>query len=197
MVETIVPVVHGGRRRRYWQAVALHALGAVVAAAALGALLGALGALLSAPWGTAGLIALAAVAALYALREAVGLPVPVPDRHRQVPDWWRTFFSPRVASLLYGVGLGVGFLTFLTFGTFVAVATAAVVSGDPLLGAALCAPFGIARALSVTIAARTESTEAAAALVDRLEEVAVTPVPRAANAAVLLAVAASAAAVVL
>jgi hypothetical protein len=190
MVETIVPVVHGGRRTRYWQSVGLHVLGAVSAAAAFGALLGALAALLSAPWGEAGLLALAAVAALYGLREGAGLPVPIPDRLRQVPDWWRTFFSPRTASLLYGLGLGVGFLTFLSFGTFVAVAAGAIVSGDPLLGAALCAPFGLARSLSVTLASRTTSAEAAAALVDHLGGLAVTRIPRTINAIVLAAVAA-------
>ena len=169
MVETIVPVVHGGKRSSYRLAVALHVLGATIAAAALGAALGLAGMALGAPWDSAGLLALAAVAALYALREGAGLPLPLPDRHRQVPDWWRTFFSPPAAAFLYGLGLGVGFLTFLSFGTFVAVATGALVSGDPLLGAAVCAPFGLARGLSVLVTRRATSAESAARVVDRLE----------------------------
>jgi hypothetical protein len=189
MAETIVPVVHGERRSRYWRAVALHTLAATAAAGLLGLALGALGSAIGASWGTASALTLAAAAALYALREAVGLPVPVPDRHRQVPDWWRTFFSPDTTALLYGVGLGVGFLTFLTYGTLVAVAVAALVSGDALLGAALVAPFGLARGLSVTVASRTRSAEQAAAVVDRLERTAVLPLPRAINAAALAAVA--------
>lgn len=94
MVETIVPVVHGGSRRRYLASVALHALGATLAAAAFGALLGGIGLLLGAPWGLAGAALVAVLSLVYAAREGVGLRVPLPCRRRQVPQWWRTFFSP-------------------------------------------------------------------------------------------------------
>ena len=187
MVETIAPVVHGDRRSRYRLAVALHTLGAALAAGALGLALGGLGALLGAPWGMAGLIAVAFVAGIYLLREAVGLPVPIPDRHRQVPEWWRSFYSPPVAALLYGLGLGVGFLTFLSFGTYVAVAAAALASGDPLIGALLCMPFGLARGLSGMVSSRTGSADAAASVTDRLEELAGGRLPRAVNALALAA----------
>jgi hypothetical protein len=189
MAETIVPVVHGDRRGNYWTTVALHALAAGAAAAALGALLGAAGFALGAPWGAAGLVAVAVAAALYAARAAVGLPVPIPDRHRQVPDWWRSFFSAPTAAVLYGLGLGVGFLTFLTFGTFVAVAVAALATGDPLLGAVLCAPFGLARGLTVLVSRHARNGEDAARVVDRLEGGARRMWPRAVNAALLAALA--------
>ena len=120
MVGTITPVVHGGRRGRWAWSVALHALGAGGAAAAFGALLGAAGGVLGAPWDGAGPLLVLAVAAGYTLRELVGLPVPIPERRRQVPVWWRTFFPPPVAALLYGAGLGIGFLTYLRHGTLVA-----------------------------------------------------------------------------
>ena len=148
MVETITPVVHG-RRSAYILSITLHAIAATITAGATGALLGLGGMLLGAPWGTAGFVALVIVALLYAAREAVRLPIPLPNARRQVPEWWRTFFSPPVAATLYGAGLGVAFLTFLSFGTFVAVAVGAVVSGDPVLGALICAPFGLARAIAV------------------------------------------------
>src|SRR5919108_412641 len=108
MVETITPVVHGGRRSRWGVAVALHLLGAGLSAAALGAVLGGLGWVLGAPWGSVGSWAVAAVAALYALRELFGLPIPLPDRRKQVPEWWRRFFGPSATAFLYGLGLGVG-----------------------------------------------------------------------------------------
>lgn len=185
MVTTIDPVVHGGRNRRYWLAIGLHVLGAAAAAAALGALLGGAGALLGGPWRVAGPVAIAAIAALYALRELVGVPVPLPDRHRQVPEWWRTFYSPPFASLLYGLGLGVGFLTFLTFGTFVAVAAGAVVSAGPGEGALICAPFGLARGLSVVLASRRGGIET----LNALERVGATRDPRIVNGAALVLVA--------
>jgi hypothetical protein len=169
MVETITPAVHGGRRKRYWVSVAIHTLGAAGSAALLGALLGGAGALVGAPWGYAGPLAVAIVASAYALRELAGVPIPVPDRHRQVPDWWRTFFSPHISALLYGLGLGLGFLTFLSFGTFVVVALAALVSGDPLVGVMICAPFGAARAAAVIVTRHAVNADEAAKVVDRLQ----------------------------
>ena len=181
MVETITPVVHGGRRGRYLGSIVLHTLGATAAAAAFGALLGGLGALLGAPWGQAGTIAVLTAGTLYLLREAFRLPIPIPDRHRQVPQWWRTFYSPPVASLLYGLGLGVGFLTFLTFGTFVAVAVGALASGSVGAGTLICAPFGLARGLSVLVGAAGDG-------VSSLDDLAGTPWPRLVNASALGAV---------
>jgi hypothetical protein len=192
MVETITPVVHGGRARRWVGAVALHAAGASASAAAFGAALGAAGGLLGAPWGVAGAVLVAAVAALYAARELGGLAVPLPDRRKQVPEWWRTFFPPPVAAFLYGAALGIGFLTFLRFGTLVAVTAAAFASGDPLVGALMIGPFGLARGLSVAVAASGRSDEAVARVIDRLEHLAESRLPRLVNGAVLVAVGAAA-----
>ncbi|MDQ3915593.1 MAG: hypothetical protein M3323_09750 [Actinomycetota bacterium] len=184
MAETITPVVHGGKRRPYAVASLLHVAGATASAALLGLVLGGLGALLRAPWETATPGAVAAAAGLYFVREAFRVPVPLPDRNRQVPEWWRTFFSPSVAALLYGAGLGVGFLTYLSFGTFVAVAAGAVASGNPIVGLALCAPFGLARGLAVTAA----TWRAGPGTIGRLDDLALSPGPRVANAAALAVV---------
>src|SRR5918992_2571739 len=169
MVETITPVVHGGRTRRWALALALHVVGAGVAAAGFGAVLAAAGMALGAPWGAAGVGAVGALAALYLLREAFGVRVPVPQLRRQVPDWWRTFFGFGPAALLYGMGLGIGFLTFLRHGTFVVVAAAAIATGRPALGALVVAPFGIARGLSATVARGARTQEDGTALVGKLE----------------------------
>ena len=98
-----------------------------------------------------------------------------------------------MASFLPGLGLGVGFLTFLTYGTYLAVSVAARAIGDPGLGALLLAPFGLARGVSVLLAARTTSSEGAAAVVDRLQSVGQTRFPRMLNAAALAGLAAIAA----
>ncbi|MDQ3957270.1 MAG: hypothetical protein M3273_02990 [Actinomycetota bacterium] len=188
MAETITPAVHGGRRSPYLAASALHIAGATLSAALLGAVLGGLGAALSAPWDTVTPLAVAAVALLYLAREALGVPVPLPDRKRQVPEWWRTFFSPAVAAFLYGAGLGVGFLTYLSFGTFAAVTAGALAAGDPLTGILVCTPFGFGRGAAVLAA----TWGAGPGDLDRLDEVAQSPIPRTANALVLAAVAAAA-----
>src|SRR6266545_2626146 len=98
MVETITPVVHGGRAGGWAGSVALHVTGAVASAAAFGAILGAAGSLLGAPWGGGGALLIALVTVLYLAREAAVVPVPVPQLRRQVPQWWRTFFSLPVAA---------------------------------------------------------------------------------------------------
>lgn len=184
MVETITPVVHGGSRERWGISLALHAIGAAVAAAIVGSLLAGAGALLGAPWGVPGTWLVVAAAALYVARE-LGAPVPVPQLRRQVPDWWRTFFPPHVAAFLYGLGLGPGFLTYLGHGTVVVVAVAAFASGRPLLGAAVLAPFGLARGLGPVLAFGVRSPSDAAALVERLDRSASKARWRVANALAL------------
>ncbi|MGZ8598686.1 MAG: MauE/DoxX family redox-associated membrane protein [Actinomycetota bacterium] len=188
MVETITPVVHGGRRSRWARSLAMHVAGATLAAAAFGAALGGAGALLGAPWGTSGPVVVATLAGLYLARETFRLRVPVPQLRRQVPDWWRTFFPFGPASFLYGVGLGVGFLTYLTHGTLAVVAAAAAAGGRPVLGALLVGPFGLARGLSAATAIRARTPEEGSALVGRLATAAGWLGWRAAHAVVLAAI---------
>ncbi len=150
MAETISPVVYGGRTRRYWNVVLLHTAAAGAAAALVGGVLAGLGEIAhlapAAPYLVAG------VALVYFVREALGVPIPIPAGRRQVPEWWRTFFPAPTTAILYGAGLGAGFATPLTYGTLVAVAAGALASGNPAIGALLLAPFGIARGLSPAIA---------------------------------------------
>lgn len=186
MVQTITPVVHGGRRSRWSMTLALHTLGAVVSAGAFGVALGTVGAVLGAPWGTAGGLLVGALALLYAARELFGLPIPIPDRRRQVPEWWRTTFSARTAAFLYGLGLGIGFFTYLRFGTLVVVSAVAVGSGDPLAGAVVLAPFGLARGLSVAVVWAGVSTERVQRVAGRLESLAEGSMPAVANISILL-----------
>ena len=186
MVQTITPVVHGGRRSRWQAAVALHVLGAGASAAAFGAVLATSGSILGAPWDRQGAFLVGGIALLYAAGEIFGFPVPIPDRRRQVPEWWRSSFTFNASAFLYGVGLGIGFLTYVRYGTLVAVSAAAIASGDPLLGAALMAPFGLARGLSVAVAWSGTSAERVQRVVDRLGSLAKGPVPRIANTSLLL-----------
>jgi putative oxidoreductase len=167
--------------------VLVHAVGATATAAVFGSLLAAAGALLGAPWGVPGVALVAVSAGLYVARE-LGVAVPVPQLRRQVPDWWRTFFPPHVAAFLYGVGLGPGILTYLGHGTLIVVSVAAVASGHPLVGAALLAPFGLARGLGPVVAFGVRSPSDGAALVDRLGRSGSRGRWRLANGAALVAV---------
>lgn len=196
MVETIAPVVYEGKRSRYYVAVALFACGAMLAAALVGFFAGAVGALAGAPWGMTGWVVVAVAALVYALREIFNLPIPIPDRHQQVPLWWRSFYSQRVTAVLYGFGLGLGYLTYLSFGTYFVVTIAAFVTGEPLVGLALCVPFGLGRALSVLIANRGAGVERPSGI-DRVDELAATGAARTLTSIVLLVVGVVALALVL
>jgi hypothetical protein len=169
MVETISPVVYG-TRARWLGAVGLHAVGAAATAAAFGGAVAAVGGLVGAPFGRAGALILVAVGLLYAARELVGVRVPVPQLRRQVPDWWRTYFGRPLAAVLYGAGLGVGFLTFLGHGTLVVVTVGAAIAGRPAIGALVMAPFGLARGLAPLVALRSGDREDGRSLVTRLSE---------------------------
>jgi hypothetical protein len=190
MVETITPVVYGGRGR-WMGAVAVHAAAASTVAMVFGAALGWIGQRLGAPYGRPGLLVIGIAAVVYALSEHPRLRVPIPQMRRQVPDWWRTFFGRPVAAVLYGAGVGVGFATYLGHGTLVVVAVAAAATGRPALGALLMAPFGLVRGLTAAAAWGSATSDASRALVERLASTRETG-RRVANAGALSAVAAGA-----
>src|SRR5918996_337417 len=196
MVDTITPVVHGGSRKSWARPFPLHPLGATASASVMGAALGLAGVLLGAPWGAASATLVVVVVVAYAAREAFGIPVPIPDARRQVPQWWRETFSPETAAALYGLGLGLGFATHLRHGTLVAVAGAVVAGGDPAVGAVAIGAFGLARSIAVGSTWRAVDPPGARSLARSLERMAIGPWPRIVNGAALAAVAAGALAAV-
>jgi hypothetical protein len=142
MVETFTPAVCGSRRRQRL-ALAGFAVGAVAASALVGAALGAAGALLGAQLA----FVVAGFALLAAAREAGIVRVPLPQLRRQVPERWRAELPLPVWSVGYGIGLGVGFLTFQPVATFWVACAAAVALGKPLAAGLCFAAYGAGRAL--------------------------------------------------
>ena len=114
MIETIGPDGHDGGRGVTLAASATFAAGALAAGAAAFAVLAAAGHAAGAPLVTIAIV----VAALGAAADAAAVPVR-PQIRRQVPEPWRRTLPLPLASLLYGVLLGLGFTTFvLCFGTW-------------------------------------------------------------------------------
>jgi hypothetical protein len=142
MVETFTPAVCGSRRRQRL-ALAGFAVGAVAASALVGAALGAVGALL----GTELAFLVAALALLAAAREAGIVRLSLPQLRRQVPERWRSDLPLPVWSVGYGIGLGLGFLTFQPVATFWVACAAAVALGKPLAAGLCFAAYGAGRAL--------------------------------------------------
>src|SRR5436190_10857443 len=193
MVQTITPVGHGGSKGRWAGSAALYIVATTSVAAVFGAMLGGAGVVMGAPWGATATAATAAVALGYLAREVWGLAIPIPAARRQVPEWWRTFFSPRVAAVLYGAGLGIGFLTYLPAGTLAAVGVAALVSGTPAPSAVLMGAFGLGRSLTILLAADATSASALDRVQRRVDRLASPRAVRWANAAALAAVVVAAA----
>jgi len=148
VAETVAPVVHGVRR--WLVAVTAFAAGSTAAGAALGWTLG---------WASAraggggehGAWAAAAVVAAYAAREAGLVRLPVPQLRRQVPQRWREVLPLPATAVLYGAGLGVGFVTYVPVATLAAVA-AAIALADPASGTVALAAFGAGRAIVLVAA---------------------------------------------
>lgn len=120
MAMTINPAVSGGRYRWFRDVAAFFvgaAFGAAIALSAVLLVVDVAAAILPFDWLIAGAVAVIAWAALHDL----GVPLPLPYRERQVPDWLRDVLPPVVVAAVFGAMLGVGFLTLFTYSTHLAV----------------------------------------------------------------------------
>lgn len=163
MIETIGPSGHDRGRGTTLAACTTFALGALVGGAAAFGALAAAGRAAGTPVMTVALV----VAALGAVADAAALPVR-PQIRRQVPEPWRRALPLPLASLLYGVLLGVGFTTFvLCFGTW-AIAGVDFAVGDPRLGLAAGCAFGLGRALPIVLLAPVADRPSGYALIEAM-----------------------------
>jgi hypothetical protein len=188
MVETITPVVHGGKVK-WLRAWTVHVVSATGTAALTGALLAAIGRALGAPWGALGPAAIALVAFAYLVGALVRRPLPVPQARRQVPEWWRTFFGPTVAAALYGGGLGIGFATYLPGAALLVAAMTALASGGMAAGAVIFGVFGCIRGAAIGVVGRARTPSAVAAVAERVAAFGASALPRIADRAALALVA--------
>ena len=144
MLASITPL--GERSRGFsWNVTAtafsIGAIGAGAGAAALGSLLpGGTG------WRVAALLVALAVALLY---DATPLRGRLPTTRRQVNEDWMTRYRGWVYGVAFGAQLGVGVATIVTSAAIYATGAVAFLCGDPPIGAAIGAVFGIVRAMTL------------------------------------------------
>lgn len=122
--------------------------------ATVGVLAGVMGRLLVSPTSAVHValwIGVALVALLYEGRELRGWPLPVPTRHWQVPKHWGQYGEPFYAAA-FGVILGAGFFTFVTFIGDYLLLLLCFLFANPLQGGMLMAAFGLARAAPILLA---------------------------------------------
>jgi hypothetical protein len=148
VIDTIGPTGHTGGRRTTLAACVTFVPGAIAGGALTFATLASIGLLLHGTGGRAAYLAAAGIAVLAAVLEARGARI-VPQIRRQLPEHWRRVMPMPVAAALYGVLLGIGFTTFvLSFGVW-ALAGVSLAIGEPALGLAIGAAFGLGRAAPI------------------------------------------------
>jgi sulfite exporter TauE/SafE len=155
MVGTILPIVYRERQQKNSSsALWFYAAGCLVGGVCLGGLLGAIGT--SIPWQALSIRQRSVVLAvsgflglLYSIRELGLWRVPILQSTWQVPEIWRRVLSPQAASLLYGLGLGVGIATRVPVSTFYITVVWATLVGNPILGGIGMAMFGLGRAFPI------------------------------------------------
>jgi cytochrome c biogenesis protein CcdA len=76
----------------------------------------------------------------------------LPERKQQTEKFWAHQFGFVGASVLWGLHIGLGFFTRITYGGFWALVAIALALGDPIFGAALMSAYWLGRVLSVWVA---------------------------------------------
>ena len=142
--------------------------------------------------GARGLVLVPVFGVAAAIADVRGLPI-VPQIRRQVPEHWRRVLPLPVATLLYGVLLGLGFTTFVYAVALWALAGIAFFVASPQTGALVGLAFGAGRALPICVLAPVAHCRAGRSVVDAMaQRPAVLSVVRRLAAACLVVVAASA-----
>jgi hypothetical protein len=158
MALTVNPAVSGTRSR--W---ILHSAG-FVAGAFAGALVSLLLMLvvvlaLSSVLPRSVVVGIGVAAIAWAALHDLGLPLRLPYRRQQVPEWFRSTFSPGTVATAFGFQLGVGFLTLFTYSAHVAVLVALPFLPSLAAMVSVVATFALAKAIVLAATFGTESTE--------------------------------------
>lgn len=137
--------------RSAWIANAIaYSLAGLVASGCLGLSLGYVGGAFGGPRAPIVSGTTAALLCGLALGHEIGLiKFPLPQIHRQTRGTWAKIFPRIVASALWGLDIGLVFTTFVSFTGAWILAAIALVTGDPVFGAALFVCYWGGRALSV------------------------------------------------
>jgi len=155
---TINPAVSGGRRR--W----LGHSAAFLLGAFFGGLLTLTGALAVVALADRavplhGLAVLGAAAIAWAALHDLGVPLPLPYRKRQVPEWLREVLPQSVVAAIFGGMLGIGFLTLFTYSTQLAVFLALPFLGSVPTMLGVVATFALGKTLVLAGVARARSLD--------------------------------------
>jgi len=130
----------------------MHGLGYALGALVLGTILGLGGHLLGfSGYTTISTIGLAAAAILYGAHQLGFIRVPYPQRKAQVPHDARQRFPMWVIGGIYGVALGLNYLTYVQTPILYLVTAVAMLSGDVMAAIGVFALFNLGRFLPMSV----------------------------------------------
>lgn len=153
-ISLLRPTGKGARAVLNWlPTFAAHGLGYALGAVILGTLLGAAGmaAGFSGTGGTLALAVLALIGLAYGAHQLDLLRVPYPQRRAQVPHDARNRFPKWVVGAIYGLSLGLDYLTYVQTPLLYLTTAAALLSGNIAAAIALIAIFNLGRYLPVAV----------------------------------------------
>jgi len=104
------------------------------------------------PRGGMGFYAIASLALVLAASDFGLVNVRLPERKRQTEKVWAHKFGFPVASAMWGLHIGLGFGTRITYGGFWVLVALALGLGDPRYGGLLMIAYWLGRTLPVWIA---------------------------------------------
>lgn len=172
MVGTIAPRIG---EKRIWKDCTIlpFCFGAVVGGVVTFSIVNLVGRLIAAGlgWvpGPAAIMLIAVAALAYGISYVIGRPLPVPKSFKQVPKAWREAFTPAVAALLYGFGLGLGFGTKVPFVPLYLALLGTALTTSSWMGPVAGVLFGIGRSLPlVLLRSRGITFESAPPYVERI-----------------------------
>ncbi|MDT1062521.1 methylamine utilization protein MauF [Paracoccus sp. CPCC 101403] len=153
-ISLLRPTGRGMRAVRDWlPTFAMHGLGYAAGALILGTLLGAIGGLARFQGFSTGfgLAVLALIGLVYGAHQLDFLRVPYPQRRAQVPHDARQRFPKWVVGGLYGLSLGLDYLTYVQTPLLYMMTAAAILTGNLAAAIAIIAVFNLGRYLPVAV----------------------------------------------
>lgn len=102
-------------------------------------------------------VAVAVTVTAWAVAHDLGAPIWLPYRRGQVPEWFRSAFSPGVVAVLFGFQLGAGFLTFFTYSVQLAMLMAIPFLASFAQVAAVAGLFALGKSVVLLLALGIDS----------------------------------------
>lgn len=136
----------------WFRSVLAYTVAGCVSAVLVGAVLGAVGRGLGGPAGGAAFYLIGFLSLVLAAREWGWIGFRLPERKLQTEKVWVHEFGFVTASAMWGLHIGLGFATRVTYGGFWVLVAVALALGDPVYGAVLMLVYWLGRTLPVWVA---------------------------------------------